>query len=276
MSRINKTAPLILLAAAFVLGSSHDETQGLKYTVVADSLGNPGAGVRLEWVEPSYNEGGLFSCSSRKRYPDYYVIYADGQKIGTTANTFYCVFDPCRAIEVSAVWDGEEDYPEMIDLSPTAPGFVDVWEVNGDRESGISFSPFYEYIYTCWMNDVDNQELIDCYFTDYHIGFGQVPYYLASPGEVSNDSGATFLPDTGWRVTGVSDTLGADLEAIQIAPATGYEAARPVIVGEVYAIRTQDDCYGLIRVDAINNANGEVYLTVMLQPALGLRWMVTK
>lgn len=270
--------PLFLLAAVLSLGiKSADDVSTISCQAIPDSLGNPGGGVRIEWSQPTYDEDdGLFSCSPRKTHPDHYNIYADGKKIGTTTDLFYCVYTPCRIITVTAVLGDDESDGMSISVEPTAAFTLEVWEINGPGSSGITFYPVTMSISTCSMADSSNRDKVDCYFTNYQHGYAESPYYLASASEVPKDTGITWLPETGWRVTGISEALGTYIEDVEIAPWTGYEKSREVATGEVYAIWTQDDCYGLIEVTSISPAYGMVEIRATLQPVSGLRWMVSE
>ncbi len=270
MRRISKIALLILLAAAFVLGSSQEgEVRSLQYRVVADTLGNPGGGIRLEWVAPTYNEGGgLFSCSQRKEvYPDHYVIDADGVKVGTTTNTFYYVFTPCRAIEVAAVWDGEKSIPIMLDFEAVETPTLDIWSMDDPDPSHPSGFGFGETgTATAYsVSDSTNNDKID-FFIDYGLK-------IASPNErvptVNDERNTTSIEIGSYYVLKVVSPCGNDR----------YLTKRDLANNGLYGLwidptsngYSTDDNFAKAHVTGINGY--KVTLRLAYQAVPGLRWV---
>jgi hypothetical protein len=174
-------------------------------------------------------------------------------------------------------FDGEESYSgwnSRLDLEPMNFDETWVWELNGPEESGIFFDTSRGWWKT-YRIDTTYRDSIDCYFTDFAQGTDGT-FYLASPSELGNDAGNTWLPADGWRTTGISGDLSGDIDSITVAPYDGYEgvSADPAVAGATYAVRTQEGYYGLIQIKRMEGEGWEeIVIEGRFQPIQRLRWM---
>lgn len=270
---------LVIVGVVVLVGTPPYEpyVRNLTYEVIPDEKGNPGGGLKLAWelpLEGPYHGSG---CWARSGDPEawLYIIEVDGIEIDTTHELEYYLYTPGAEVMVNS-FDGEESYSgwnSRLDLEPTTVVTLTVYELNGTSYSGIGWDTASGDAAYFSMTDESNQDDIDCYFTDYVYGFDGI-IHLASPSELVNDTGNTWLDTAGWRTTLISGALG-DFDTITVAPPVdgNYNSAAPVAVNQTYAIKTQDGYYGLIQIEGIDETLGEIYIKATFQPIKGLRWM---
>jgi hypothetical protein len=261
---------IVISVSALLFADTVVDVQGLQYTVVSDTLGNQGAGVKLEWAEPYYYEGGgLFSCSQRKEvYPDYYVIYAEGVRIGTTKDNFFYVFNPCVEVEVRAVWDGVESGGVVLDLAATETPTLEVFSMDDpdpNHPSGFGFRPTGSVIAYSLSAGTDNDKI------DYFIASG---LKITSPSErvpAINDKRNTTSIETGDY---------DNLKVVSPCDNGLYVTSRELENGSLYGLwidpsadgYSTDDHFAKALVTGIDGY--KVTLRLSYQSVGGLRWVV--
>lgn len=258
---------LIAAAAVFVVfmtgcdGEIPGEVRNL-----AVEAADAGASVKLTWSEPTDATG-----------DETYSVYFDGADEplldGITALE-YKHTEPGKTgeYEVTVVVDGEESDGVTISTEPVTPTTHQVYELNGELESGLGWTVSTGSAATYSMANDNNKTNIHCYFTDLELGFAG-DYNLAGAYVVETDPGNTWMPNTsGWDQTTVTDPLDESFDNVTIAPgANNYYNYSPAIIGETYAIQTEDGHYGLVEVSGIDKTYGTVDVKVTFQPIQGLR-----
>lgn len=150
-----------------------------------------------------------------------------------------------------------------------------VYELNGEGDQGIAWDVKAESTAVYPMVDETHQDKIDCYFTDwipgcdgcYEIG----DYSLTSGEELWEDNGNTWLDPSGWRQTGISDSLeGVSFDEVGLVPyysldSLMYYNYTDVSVGGIYAIWGEDGYYGLIEVQDMDPPIGQLTVRTAFQ-----------
>ncbi|TKJ42985.1 hypothetical protein CEE36_05735 [candidate division TA06 bacterium B3_TA06] len=232
-----------------------------------------GAGVKLSWNTVTVEGEDV----------TYTVSFEDTELLDEITATEYIDTDPGKAgkYEIIAVAGGEESDPAEFSTEPITIETKSAWELNGQGNSGITFNVIGKtidlYSMAVTSNDLDK---VDCYFSNWEAGTTEFPgpYYLASPSEIVDDPGKLDYDFDAWRVTGISNALEGDIEAIDTVPGTkaqtgeeNYFNVTEVTINSAYAVSNQDDYFGIIEVTNIDDATGEVSFKATFQPIQGLR-----
>jgi len=278
MFRSIKIVFLVLVGAVILIGTpSMQGPSNLSAEAIPDKDGNPGGALKLTWEEPEFTPGsggGCWGSSEEEADEWHYDVYLDGVLVAEEiTGTEYDLYVQGGVIEMTAVWGDVESDVVRLDTRPISIVTFTVYELNGEGASGIGFRVNAEAIATYSMASDINKENIDCYFTDYTTGW-MGRFHLASPSELANDKGNTWLDTHGWRTTLISGALG-DFDTITVVPPVdgNYNSTAPVAVNQPYAVLTQDNYYGLIQIEGIDETLGEIYIKATFQPIKGLRWM---
>ncbi|MCK4333974.1 hypothetical protein KAX06_04220 [candidate division WOR-3 bacterium] len=260
---------LLVAVGAFVvfMTGCDGELPGEVRNLAAEAA-DEGASVKLTWTEPTDATG-----------DETYSVYFDETLVEEEISvTEYKHFEPGKAgeYEVTVVTGNDESEGVKIDVYPIDVTPVTVWELNGTGKSGIGFDIEGEAVATYSMSATsDYRGKVDCYFSNFtgQSGGFDTPYYLASPDQVIVDPGDPDPSFTGWRVSGISNPVGGNIEDVKIAPGSGsyYNRSDQVVINETYAVSTQDDYYGLVQVISINEIDGQVETKVTFQPIQELR-----
>jgi hypothetical protein len=204
---------------------------------------------------------------------DSYNVYLDGVLMldEITINEYTHYPEETGSYTVTAN-TGDNEGPESEPLS-TEPIITDpfmVSELNGMTAGGIGWDAATGIASAYSMADVSYQYIIDCYFTNWSSGFSGV-YDLASPVELENDEGNTWLPTTGWRESGISEPLSESFENVRYAPEVGYYPYASVVINAVNAVWNEDDYFALIEVQDIDIGAGQITIRTAFQPIKGFR-----
>lgn len=285
MHRKIKLVLPVVVAAILLVGTQLDVyepyVRNLTYEVIPDEEGNPGGGLKLTWEPPWEGPYRGSGCWARQKDLDdwLYIIEVDGVGIDTIHELEYYIYTSGAEVRVNS-FDGRESYSgwsSQLDLEPVNLGESWVCELNGPDKGGIFFDTSRGWWKT-YRIDTTCCDSIDCYFTDFAKGF-EGTLYLASPSELGNDEGNTWLPADGWRSTAISGDLGNGLDIIAIVPYEGYASLSTdsAAEGATFSVRTQEGHYGLIQIKRIDEEDwGEVVIQGLFQPIQGLRWMAVQ
>ncbi|TET24022.1 MAG: fibronectin type III domain-containing protein [Candidatus Stahlbacteria bacterium] len=264
---MKKVLSLALLAAVGVfivfMTGCDGELPGEVRNLAAEAA-DEGASVKLTWTEPTDATG-----------DETYSVYFDETLVEEEISvTEYKHFEPGKAgeYEVTVVSGNEESEGVKIDTEPVTPTTHQVYELNGELESGLGWNVSTGSAATYSMANDNSKTNIHCYFTDLEVGFAG-DYNLAGAYVVETDPGNTWMPNTsGWDQTTVTDPLDESFDNVTIAPgANNYYNYSPATIGETYAIQTEDGHYGLVEVSGIDKTYGTVDVKVTFQPIQELR-----
>lgn len=260
---------LLVAVGAFIvfMTGCEGELPGEVRNLAAEAA-DDGASVKLTWSEPTDATG-----------DETYSVYFNGTLLLEDITALeYKHTEPGEAgeYEVTVVTGSDESEGVKIDVYPIDVASITVWELNATGNSGIGFDVEGEAVATYSMGATStNRGKVDCYFSNFtglSGGFG-TPYYLTSPDQVPADPGDPDPSFTGWKVSGISDPVGGNIEDAKIAPGSGsyYNRSDEVVINETYAVSNEEDYYGLVQVISINETNGQVEAKVTFQPIQGLR-----
>jgi hypothetical protein len=248
---------LLVAAGAFIVfmtGCEDGELPNAPTNLEAKAI-NEGLGIELSWT-------GVTDA-------DDYTVYFNGELLEEEITvTYYQHVTDCEPgtyVVTAFIGSEESDDSDALSTEPIAIADKQVWELNGAGSSGIEFDVLGNAIATWSMEDESHQGKIDCYFSDWALGYGSTPYYIVSANQVGDDPGNTWLDADGWRETGISDYLTANIGDVTEVPFTGYYSSSEVVTGETYATYTEDGYYGLIQVISVSTANGQVDIKATFQ-----------
>jgi len=251
------------IVAAFLLITSCGEEVALtapeNFTI---SAGTDEVSVVLAWSEnPSDEE------------VDGYYIYFNDAIADSTENTTYTHDDPQETgIYYVTAYRGEDESAASDELStePVIATGVQLYEIGvPNEESGYGWntSTGQGAIYS--MATAANASSIDLYFTNFATGYAGT-YNIASPDEVLNDAGASWLQGTtGWKETGFAE-LTADFDDVTVLPTTGYFNFEEIAVNTTYGVYTEDGHYAMVEVQSISTSSGLVQVRTAFQTVEGL------
>ena len=262
---MKKLLALSILAAFLLITGCGEEaalTAPENFTISASTNG---LSVVLEWSEnPSDEE------------VDGYYIYFNDALADSTENTTYTHEDPqVTGIYYVTAYRGEDESEASAELStvPVVDDGTQLAEIGAQgEESGYGWSRTSGQGIKYSMADASNAGSIDLYFTNFAVGYGIVPYYIASPDEVLNDDGAAWLHGTtGWMTTGFSAALSDPFDDVTVVPLTGYDNYQEVTQGATYAVYTDDGHYAIVEVESYSTTTGNIQIRSAVQLIPDLR-----
>lgn len=230
-------------------------------TNLAIQSAEDGASVKLTWDAVEDVDG--------------YIIYFNDTVLDTTKNTEYTHSNPEATGEYavsSYIGDEESDKSASVSDKPKITPTVQVYEIGvPNQNSGFGWSTLTGEGTTYSMADASHAGEIDLYFTNWAVGYAG-NYDIASPSEVLNDAGASWLAGTsGWRTTGIVE-LTEKFDDVKTLPSSGYDNYQTNIVqGGAYGVFTQDGYYGMVEIKSVSPTNGLVEIRTAFQKVKGLR-----
>jgi len=248
--------PLVVLFTGCEEGLGPETPKNLAIQAAED-----GASVKLTWDAVEDVDG--------------YIVYFNDAVLDTTTSTEYTHSNPEATGDYAVSsyrGDEESDKSSTVSDKPQITPTVDVYEIGvPDQNSGFGWSTLTGEGTTYSMADASHAGEIDLYFTNWAVGYAG-NYDIASPSEVLNDAGASWLAGTsGWRTTGIVK-LTEGFDDVKTLPSTGYENYQENIVqGGAYGVFTQDGYYGMVEIKSVSPENGLVELRTAFQKVKGLR-----
>jgi hypothetical protein len=225
--------------------------------------------VRINWSAPAEGTPDAYTVYFKALGETVYALVAE-----TTENVYF--HDPegrTGWYRVAARFGAEEH--EGTTSPSTIPVRTDttaVAELNAAGNSGYGWDRKTGTGHTFSMRNVKSRDKVDFYISDFKpAASNQLPYSLASPDMGPADLGGV-VPTDSWRVTCFTDPLSdenAPLPAYGPNQYFGYVDVyrTPCVVG----CYTQDGCYALVKVTAVNQENSWVQLESWFQSVAGLR-----
>lgn len=223
--------------------------------------------VKLTWVMPTGKAASQYEVFFRAvDEPDYALV--------VTAWSTEATHDPegrTGDYRLAAVF-GRNRYEavETLTTVPVATAPTTLFDLGTSGLSGYGWNREAGGGAAYPMDLVSSIDSVDFYFSDWD-GVGGDTCFIVSPEHAPLDPGGSLVPAGSWRRNDFAPVI-SEHDPLPVYEPGVYATSQPILADtSLFAVRTTDTCFGLVRMTNLNRGAGTVTVETWFQPVKGLR-----